>query len=240
MGCDVQSLDQDATSRVGSLLGRLYRYILRGRAGGGVQRSRQGRTFELAYVILVSDEVHNYMSKLEIDLMKQYGAHEGLKAPPHITLKLGFHVTDIEPFERYFDELVHTIEPFEVCVKDFGFFDEAGIVYMDVVHTPELDSLRRRIVNDLSLQHGIKPNDLEGDQYHFHATLAYLSKNDFSRARREFEQVKFERRFVVNTLGLICHTGDGWITYKRGRVPQGTALPSGGIESPATEFEIHL
>ncbi len=226
MGSNVQSLDQDAGSHHGSLISRIYRYILRGGEGGGVQRSRHGRTFELAYVILVSDEVHNYMSKLEIDLMKQYGAHEGLKAAPHITLKLGFHVADIEPFERYFDELISKIEPFEICVKNFGFFDEAGIIYMDVVHTPELDSLRWRIVNDLSIQHGIKPNALEGDQYHFHATLAYLSKNDFLRARREFEHVKIERRFVVNTLGLICHTGDGWITYKRGRLPQVPAGPS--------------
>jgi|CXWL01.1.fsa_nt_gi 2'-5' RNA ligase len=232
MGCHVQSLDQDASSRVGSLLGRMYRYILRGGEGGSVQRSRQGRTFELAYVILVSDEVHNYMSKLEVDLMKQYGAHEGLKATPHITLKLGFHVTDIEPFERYFDELVNEIEPFEICVKNFGFFDEAGIVYLDIVHTPELDSLRRRIVNDLSMQHGIKPNVLEGDQYHFHATLAYLSKHDFSQARREFEHVKIERRFMLNALGLICHTGDGWITYKRGRLPQVPAELSGrGLNS---------
>lgn len=226
MGCNVQSLNQDAGSHLGSLISRMYRYILRGGEGGGVQKSRPGRTFELAYVILVSDEVHNYMSKLEIDLMKQYGAHEGLKASPHITLKLGFHVTDIEPFERYFDELVNKIEPFEICMKNFGFFDEAGIVYMDVVHTPELDSLRRRIVNDLSIQHGITPNALEGDRYHFHATLAYLSKNDFSRARREFEHVQIERRFVMNTLGLICHTGDGWITYKRGRLPQAPAEPS--------------
>lgn len=220
MGCHVQSLDQDAPSRVGSLLSRMYRYILRGGEGGGVQRSSQRRTFELAYVILVNDEVHNYMSKLEIDLMKQYGAHEGLKAPPHITLKLGFHVADIEPFERYFDELINEIEPFDICVKNFGFFDEAGIVYLDVAHTPELNSLRRRIVNDLSVRYGIKPNTLEGDQYHFHATLAYLSRNDFTRARRELENVKIERRFVLNTLGLICHTGDGWITYKRARLTQ--------------------
>jgi 2'-5' RNA ligase len=220
MGCHVQSLDQDAPSRVGSLLSRMYRYILRGGEGGGVQSSSQRRTFELAYVILVNDEVHNYMSKLEIDLMKQYGAHEGLKAPPHITLKLGFHVADIEPFERYFDELINEIEPFDICVKNFGFFDEAGIVYLDVAHTPELNSLRRRIVNDLSVRYGIKPNTLEGDQYHFHATLAYLSRNDFTRARRELENVKIERRFVLNTLGLICHTGDGWITYKRARLTQ--------------------
>jgi 2'-5' RNA ligase len=203
-----------------SLLNRMYRFILRGGECGGVHGSRQGHTFELAYVILVSDEVHNYMSKLEIDLMKQYGAHEGLKATPHITLKLGFHVSDLEPFERYFDELVGESEPFEICVKNFGFFDEAGIIFMDVVHTPELDSLRQRIVNDLSMRHGIKPNTLEGDQYHFHATLAYLSKHDFARARRELENVKIEFRFVMDTLGLICQTGDGWITYKRARLTQ--------------------
>jgi hypothetical protein len=57
--------------------------------------------------------------------------------------------------------------------------------------------------------------------------LAYLSKNDFSQARRKFEHVQIERRFRLNTLGLICHTGDGWITYKRAQLPQVPAKFSG-------------
>jgi 2'-5' RNA ligase len=176
------------------------------------------RSFEIAYVILLSDEAHNYMSKLQIDILRRYGVNPGLKATPHITLKLGFQASEIEPFERYFDELVSGIEPFEICVKDMGFFDE-GIIFIDVEHNPQLERLRRRILGDLSEQHGIQPYPLEGDRYHFHATLAYgLSKHDFARARRELQDLKVEFRFLLDTLALFCHTGEEWIAYKRGRV----------------------
>ena len=194
---------------VQSLVSQAYRYVYR---PGPV------RTLEVAYVILPSDEAHNYMSKLEIEILKQYGPHEGLKATPHITLKLGFHVPDIQPFEQYFDQLVADIEPFEICIKNIGFFDEMGIVFMDVVHTTELETLRQRILRELSDRHGVKPYPLEGDQYHFHATLAYLQKEDFPKVRRELEKLKVEFRFMLDTIGLICHTGDEWVTYKRARL----------------------
>lgn len=210
-----------------SLASGMYRYIRRAGKGAGVSMPNGARTLEVAYVILLDDEAHNYMSKLEIELLKQYGPHEGLKATPHITLKLGFHVSDLEPFERYFDKLVAEIEPFEICIKNIGFFDDMGIIFMDVVPTQPLERLRRRILSDLSEQHGIKPHSLEGDQYHFHATLAYLSNHDFVRARRELENIKVEFRFMFDTLGLICHTGDEWVTYKRARLRHIMADPLG-------------
>lgn len=188
-------------------------------------RADKVRTFEIAYVILVSDEVHNYMSRLQIDILKEYGMNPGLKASPHITLKLGFQVSGIEPFERYFDKLVSEIETFEICIVGIGFFDE-GIIFMDVEHSPQLERLRRRILKDLSEQHGVEPYPLEGDRYRFHATLAYgLSNRDFARARRALKDVKIEFRFALDTLALFCHTGDEWITYKRAMLSRSLVKP---------------
>ena len=206
----------------------MYRFMLRAGQYVGFNRPRGVRNLEVAYVILPSDEAHNYMSKLEIEIFKRYGPHEGLKATPHITLKLGFHVSDIEPFEQYFDKLVAEIEPFEICLKNIGFFDEMGIAFMDVVHTPQLERLRQRILRDLSDRHDVKPYPLEGNQYHFHATLAYLSKDDFAEARRELENIKIEFKFVLDTIGLICHTGDEWVTYKRAKLTRTAVGPSAG------------
>jgi 2'-5' RNA ligase len=210
-----------------SLPGGIHRFFLR--ALKFLRLANRDRSFEIAYVILVSDEVHNYMSKLQLDIFKRYGANPGIKASPHITLKLGFNVSNIEPFEQYFDQLVDEIEPFEICLRNIGFFDE-GIIFMDVEHNPQLETLRRRILNDLSEQHGIKPYPLEGDRYHFHATLAYgMSKHDFARARIKLKDLKVEFRFVLETLGLFCQTGDDlyeWITYKRSVLSRSIARPS--------------
>jgi len=206
-----------------SPLGGIYRFILR--ALKYLRLADRGRTFEIAYVILVSDEVHNYMSKLQIDILKEYGMNPGLKASPHITLKLGFEVSELEPFERYFDKLVGEIEPFEICMKDIGFFDE-GIIFMDVERNPQLEKLRRRILKDVSEQCGVEPYPLEGDRYHFHATLAYgLSKHDFARARQTLKDMKVEFRFALDTLALFCHTGNEWVVYKRATVSQSLTRP---------------
>ena len=189
-------------------------------------KANKAKAFEIAYVILVSDEVHNTMSRLQIDILKEYGVNPALKAAPHITLKLGFEAPELSPFERYFDELAREIEPFEIRMKGIGFFDE-GILFMDVERSPRLEELRRRILNDLFEQHGIRPYPLEGERYHFHATFAYgLSKPDFARARERFRELQVEFRFVLDTVALFCHTGEEWIAYKRVKVSQNPARPA--------------
>jgi len=206
-------------------LSLFHRGILGVRRYLRARRADEFRSFEIAYVILVSDEAHNYMSKLQIDILKKYGMNPGLKATPHITLKLGFEASGLEPFERYFDKLVSEVEPFEICIKNIGFFDE-GIIFMDVEHNPRLEKLRRRILKDLSEQHGVEPYPLEGDRYHFHATLAYgLSNRDFARARQTLKDIKVEFRFTLDALALFCHTGDEWIAYKRATVSQSPTRP---------------
>jgi hypothetical protein len=79
--------------------------------------------------------------------------------------------------------------------------------------------LRREILRDLSEKFGVEPSPFEGDQYHFHATLEYgLSKDVLASTRDEFVNIKIEYRFVLDTLGLLVRSGNGWCTYKRARL----------------------
>ena len=205
----------NASKRVRVLWSKIRGRLLWALEPLGFSRSARPRTFEIAYVILVSSEVHNYMTRLQLDILRRYGANPGLTASPHITLKLGFEVSEIEPFAAYLDRIAGDIEPFEICVRNIDVFD-GGIIFLDVEQDPRLENLRRRILRDLSEKYGVEPYPLEGDQYRFHATLAYgLSNRDFERAWKELKDLKVEFRFVFDTLGLFCHTGDGWITYRR-------------------------
>jgi len=177
----------------------------------------------LAYVILVSEEVHNYMRRLQVGILQKYGADREIQISPHITLKQGFAARDLDPLERYFDKLAAEIEPFEITVRNIGFFDD-GVIFMDVAQNRPLDSLRRRVLQDLSSEFGVRPGELEDDRYHFHATLAHgLSPDSFERARQELQGVQVEFRFVCDTLALLYNTGGAWITYKRSAV--GAAKP---------------
>lgn len=207
-----------------SLLGAISRFVPS--ALKRLVRAELVRTFEIAYVIFVSDEIHNYMTKLQYDILRRYGPNPGIRSTPHITLKLGFQVSNIEPFERYFDELVRETEPFEITVRNIGFFDE-GIVFMDVEHTPPLDRLRRRILSDLAARFDIQPYPLEGDGYRFHATVAYgMAPQDFAAARASLGDLRVDFRFALKTLGMLCQTGDDsyeWMTYKRAVLARSSA-----------------
>ena len=103
------------------------------RARGIIRRQTEG--FMLGYVILVSEELSNYMRKLQMEILNKYGSNLSLGETPHITLKQAFHVPVLDPFERYFDKLVNEAESFEIVVQGVGFFDE-GIIFMDVVEVP--------------------------------------------------------------------------------------------------------
>lgn len=186
-----------------------------------VLRRRQPRSdaratpFSLAYVVPVGEAVHNEMRRLQLQMLREYGPNPGMEVSPHITLKQGFGARTLEPFEAYLDRLAAEVEPFEITVKDYGFFDE-GIVFLDVVRTQRLDALRRRVVRDLSTEFGVRPNDLEGDRYHYHATLHQgLPRASLERARQVLRGVRLEFRFTCDTLALLCNTGAGWMTYQR-------------------------
>lgn len=169
----------------------------------------------LAYVIPVGEEAHNQMRRLQLQMLREYGANPGIEVSPHITLKQGFPARALEPFEAYFDRLAAEVEPFEITLKDYGFFDD-GVIFLDVVPTQRLDALRRRVVRDLSTEFGVQPNALEDDRYHFHATLQQgLPRASVDRARRVLQGASVELRFSCDTLALLCNTGTGWMTYKR-------------------------
>jgi 2'-5' RNA ligase len=179
---------------------------------------RKASPIQIAFVILVSDEIHNFMRGLEVELFHKYGVDRTLRDNPHISLKQGFEVDALEPFEAYFDKLAKEIRPFEIVIDGIGFFDQ-GIIYLDVKKDPRLETLRRRILRDLAGQFGVRPNPLEDERYHFHATLASgFPTKDFPKARQACETIRAEYRFVFDTLGLLYHIGGQWIIYKRSNV----------------------
>ena len=182
------------------------------------RKKRKLIPIQISFVILVNDDVHNCMRKLEVSILNQYGINRGLTQSPHISLKQGFKVHALEPFEDYFDKLANEIEPFEIFINGIGFF-EKGIIFLDVEENPRLETLRRRILRDLSEQYGVKPNPFEDERYHFHATLASgFSKEDFIEARHAYKNIGVKFRFYFDTLGLFYNIGDQWIIYKRSKV----------------------
>jgi len=171
---------------------------------------------EIAFVAFLSDEAHNYARALQLSLAREFGLDLELSATPHVTLKLSFQTPDLEPFVSYFDRLLTEVEPFQIRLRGFDAFPE-GVVFMDVESNARLDALRRRVVADLAERHGVPPFPVEGNAFRLHVTLASgVPRRKLDRIREHLAATPADFRFELRALGLLCYTGGGWITYRRG------------------------
>jgi 2'-5' RNA ligase len=193
-----------------------YRAVRRARGTFGIQRAANFRLLEVALVLPLADEPHNYAIGVQVDLLRRYGQNDGLAAPPHITLKLGFKTADLGAVAAYVEEIARETAPLEVSLPRFDAFDE-GILFLAVEPTAELDKLRRRIVRDVEERFAVPPRPLEGDLFRFHVTLAYgLPRKIFAaeRARLASERPP-PLRFPARSIEMICDTGGRWTCYHR-------------------------
>jgi 2'-5' RNA ligase len=183
-------------------------------------RAGTSRDVEIAWVLPVSNEAGNHVRKLQFGILDRYGVNDGVKASPHVTVKMGYSIklSDIESYSGYLEEVARETAPFEISIKGLGFFDE-GIVFLGVENTDRLESFRRKMLVDLSKRFGIEPYPIEVDHFRFHVTLARgLSKGDIRNAYRDLEGQEPEFHFASDVLELVCYTGDQWVTYRRAKL----------------------
>jgi 2'-5' RNA ligase len=180
---------------------------------------------QLGFAIIVDDAVHNVVRELQLRIAHELGTkNPALKQIPHVTLKQPFHTKSLVPIAAYYDHLIATLDPLPVEIDGIGGFDEDRVAFLDVVPDPRLEALRCRILADLGQRFRVKPRDVEGDQYHFHLTLAYgLASEEYARVREALAEAAISLRFTFDTLGLFYYTGDEWIVYKRARLQRAQA-----------------
>ena len=197
---------------------KLYRRILN-RLGTFVERlSRRSGPVDqvhLAVVIPLGEEAAHQATGLQIEILRKFGYNPGLDAYPHITLKMGFDVTEIAPFEALLDRIASEVCPFDITVGGFDSFEE-GILFLDVEPNSALEKLRQRVLAELSAEHGVKPAAIEGAQFRFHVTVAHgFTRRDFDELKRSYASRKIALNFTACRLALFCHTGHHWVCCKQ-------------------------
>jgi 2'-5' RNA ligase len=168
---------------------------------------------QLALVIPLADQPAREVTKLQVEILRKYGRNPGLEAFPHITLKMGFGATDIRPFEKYVENLASEIPPFQISIKNFETFED-GILFLDVEPNSALESLRQRILEDLSVNYGVRAELIEGPQFRFHVTLAYgFTSHEFEALKKSYATRESRIIFDASHIDLFCHTGQQWVSY---------------------------
>jgi 2'-5' RNA ligase len=191
---------------------RLRSYLRRARLLPG---SHPAPRSTAAIVLPLGPASSNWVSRAQFETLRRNGANPGLEASPHVSLKLGFQVEELEPIAAYLERLSLEVEPIELALREVGVFEE-GISFLDVVATPRLDRLRRRILRDLQDGFGVRPREIEGDQFRFHATISYglpgpALAEELERLREE--RIQFHE--ICRSIELWVHTGTHWSCYRR-------------------------
>jgi 2'-5' RNA ligase len=173
----------------------------------------------LAYVILLPDNVHNFVRRVQADVYTRYDASPfTLPLEPHVTLKQPFAASEIAPHEDYLDRLAAETEPFELLLRGLAVFEgDEGVLFLDVEQDPRLLRLQRRILHELELE----PVEFESGEprpYYFHATIATgLAPTDLADAQARHATTP-EFRFQLERLGLFRETLETWTLYKRSKL----------------------
>src|SRR4051812_12579264 len=171
---------------------------------------------QLGFAVLLPDDVHNAVRRWQLAIARACGSNPALKQYPHITLKQPFHAKELQPVEAYFDELIAGVGAMRVEMNGVDRFRDDGVVFLRVIAPPELESLRLDVLRELKTRFKVKPRDVEGDAYRFHATLAYnLPAGAADCAWSAMADVDAQFIFEADAFGLFYYTGEEWILYKR-------------------------
>ncbi len=175
----------------------------------------------ICFVIILNGKIHNYVRKQELSISRMFNTRGGLRQSPHITIKFPFETDNLESLERYFDELVETVEPFEIEIDGIDYF-EPKVIFLNVCPNKNISALHFKVLKDLREQFSIQSHELEGKNVRFHITLAYkdLTEEDFCESKKFLKNEHPYFRLIFNTLGLFYYLkeNDSWIIYKRAKL----------------------
>ncbi|MDO8487309.1 MAG: 2'-5' RNA ligase family protein [Candidatus Curtissbacteria bacterium] len=170
--------------------------------------------------ILLEEDAYNYARDLELKISNQFNTKDGLRQPPHVTIKPPFEVSSLEPFISYFDTLVKSIKPFELELGGIDSF-APSVIYIKVTENPDLENLHLKILDELEEQFDIKPNQFEAKGYAFHSTLAMgdLSQDKYAKAMEYLQKENKSFKFKFTTIGLFyLFEEKDWIVIRVGKV----------------------
>ncbi|AEV34237.1 2'-5' RNA ligase [Owenweeksia hongkongensis DSM 17368] len=163
--------------------------------------------------IIPTSSVREELQGLKELFRDKYSSKASLNSPPHITLHMPFKFSDKKK-ERMLKSLTNVAahqERFEVELKNFSAFTPR-VIYADIVENEALKELQRSIVEMCRVDLKLLNANYKNQAYHPHITLAFrdLKKPAFAEAWKEFENKKYNARFLVNSFSLLKHDGSKW------------------------------
>jgi 2'-5' RNA ligase len=163
--------------------------------------------------VIPPDPIEKKITELKNEVAKRFGSSHALKAPPHITLHMPFKWKDkkLEKLKSVINQINGELEPFEVELKDFDFF-EPRVVFVDVVPTVQLEKLQHDVILKCKRELLLDNANYKNRAFRPHMTIAFrdLKKSRFYEAQTYFKIMKFDVVFWSTQISLLKHDKKKW------------------------------
>jgi len=135
------------------------------------------------FALLADRYVYNLVRKIAWEANRKFGIGTDVdRLEPHVSLKQPFQVRDLFRLESYMEEFAASISPFQIHLTRMQAIPtriddlETGILWFDVEETSSLRGLHQRLNEELENRFGPTPASFDGDEFHFHMTIAMGNK----------------------------------------------------------------
>jgi 2'-5' RNA ligase len=173
-------------------------------------------------------EIYNFVRKTAWEAHRSHGIGlDVARLEPHVSLKQLFEVHDLSSLEAYMADLAVSIQPFEIQMTGIQAIPariegvDSGILWFDVESTPHLRGLHQRLNWELESRFGPAPAEHDGDDYHFHMTIAIGKKpfDVYQSIAASYQPGPLDLRFKTTKLAMFVYDDGfklnrGYITFK--------------------------
>lgn len=162
--------------------------------------------------LLPPQEIREELSQLQLEIKEKYKSSHALKLPAHITFLPPVWLKNDQE-QLFFDTIKFITDrtvPFPVELKNYGRFGQR-VIFINVLNHDLIKELHQKLITSLnSLIPGRVGN------LHPHVTLARrdLSRQNFGKAWKEFENRSYSAEFKATSLTVFRHNGKTWDTNR--------------------------
>jgi 2'-5' RNA ligase len=167
------------------------------------------------FALLTDRTIENTVNRLAWDVHQRWQTGVAARCyPAHISLKQPCEIGDrLAELERFMAQLAASIPPLPIELR--GLFVWETILGIDVCETPALRELHNRLNRELTTIFGDVRADHDGDEYHFHVTVAMggADTDAYRAIHAACAGMVLPKSFTAHELGLFTgyeRPAGGW------------------------------
>lgn len=178
---------------------------------------------EIAINALLDPAPYNLVRQLQTEIAQHFPTEATLKLEPHITVKYAFPISDLSDVTNYFYQLAKSTSAIPFTITGIETFP-TKVIFLNIAPNNSLSNLHMRLLKETKKQFGASAAEFEGNDLHFHITLAYkdITNEAFPKIKDFLAKRSVNYSGTLTKLGLYLRlTPDRpWFVYQTAKLSE--------------------